>query len=60
MKAKELSHVKNFFELVKNRDVNKAEFQTLGWTQIQWFEDSQAYKPNAVVDAIELFRTDIN
>lgn len=60
MKAKELSHVKNFFELVKNRDVTKSEFQTLGWSQIQWYEDSQAYKPNAVIDAIELFRTDIN
>lgn len=59
-KAKELSHVKNFFELVKNRDVTKSEFQTLGWTQIQWYEESQAYKPNAIVDAIELFRTDIN
>ncbi|OFZ28729.1 MAG: hypothetical protein A2622_06500 [Bdellovibrionales bacterium RIFCSPHIGHO2_01_FULL_40_29] len=60
MKAKELAHVKNFFDLVKNRDVNQSEFQTLGWSQIQWFEESQAYKPNAVVDAIELFRIDIN
>ncbi len=60
MKAKELAHVKNFFELVKNRDVNQSEFQTLGWTQIQWFEDSQAYKPDAVVDAIQLFRTEVN
>ena len=59
-KSKELAHVKNFFELVKNRDVSKSEFQTLGWTQIQWHEDSQAYKPNAVIDAIELFRTDLN
>lgn len=60
MKAKELAHIKNFFELVKNRDVSKAEFQTLGWSQIKWYEDSQAYKPDAVIDAIELFRTDIN
>lgn len=60
MKAKELAHIKNFFELVKNRDISKAEFQTLGWSQIKWYEDSQAYKPDAVIDAIELFRTDIN
>lgn len=60
MKAKELAHIKNFFELVKNRDVTRAEFQTLGWSQIKWYEDSQAYKPEAVVDAIQLFRTDIN
>lgn len=60
MKAKELAHIKNFFELVRNRDVSKAEFQTLGWSQIKWNEDSQAYKPDAVIDAIELFRADIN
>lgn len=60
MKAKELAHIKNFFEFVKVRDVSKPEFQTLGWRQIQWFEESQAYKPQAVIDAIEMFRTDIN
>lgn len=60
MKAKELAHIKNFFEFVKERDVSKPEFQTLGWRQIQWFEESQAYKPQAVIDAIEMFRTDIN
>lgn len=58
MKAKELAHIKNFFELVNVRDVSKPEFQTLGWRQIQWFEESQAYKPQAVVDAIELFRVE--
>ena len=58
MKAKELAHIKNFFELVNVRDVSKPEFQTLGWSQIQWFEESQAYKPKAVVDAIELFRVE--
>lgn len=60
MKAKELAHIKNFFEFVKVRDVSKPEFQTLGWREIQWFEESQAYKPQAVIDAIEMFRTDIN
>ena len=60
MKAKELAHIKNFFELVNTRDVTKPEFQTLGWSQIQWFEESQAYKPQAVVDAIQLFRVETN
>ncbi len=60
MKAKELAHVKNFFDLVKNRDVSQSELQALGWTQIKWYEDMQAYKPNAVVDAIQLFRTETN
>ena len=59
-KAKELLHIKNFFDLVQSRDVSKPEFQTLGWRQIQWYEESQAYKPQAVVDAIELFRTETN
>jgi hypothetical protein len=59
-KAKELLHIKNFFDLVQSRDVSKPEFQTLGWSQIQWYEDSQAYKPQAVVDAIEMFRTETN
>ncbi len=59
-KANELLHIKNFFDLVQNRDVSKPEFQTLGWSQIQWYEDSQAYKPKAIVDAIELFRTETN
>lgn len=58
MKAQELSHIKDFFSLVQARDVTKPEFQTLGWSQVQWFEDSQAYKPQAVVDAIQLFRAE--
>lgn len=59
-KANELLHIKNFFDLVQNRDISKPEFQTLGWSQIQWFEDSQAYKPKAIIDAIELFRSEPN
>lgn len=58
MKAKQLSHIKNFFELVKNRDVNRPEFQVLGWSQVQWSDDFMAYKPKATVDAIEYFRDD--
>ncbi len=60
MKAKDLAHVKNFFDVVKNRDISQNELQTLGWSQIQWHEDMQAYKPNAVIDAIELFRNETN
>ncbi|MBC7420849.1 MAG: hypothetical protein H7328_08975 [Bdellovibrio sp.] len=60
MKANELLHIKNFFDLVQSRDMTKPEFQTLGWSQIQWYEDSQAYKPKAIIDAIELFRTETN
>ncbi len=56
MKQKELAHVNNFFELVENRDVNRQEFRTLGWSQIQWSDEYHAYKPKAAIEAIELFR----
>ncbi len=56
MKQKELAHVNNFFELVENRDVNRQEFRTLGWTQIQWSDELYAYKPKANIEAIEFFR----
>lgn len=54
--ANDLKITENYFELVKNRDVNKKEFKTFGWTQVQWNKDLQAYRPKAVVDAIEYFR----
>jgi hypothetical protein len=56
MKQNELSHVNNFFDLVENRDMNRQEFRTLGWVQIQWSDDYYAYKPRAAVEAIEFFR----
>ena len=54
----ELKHIKNFFELVQNRDVTQREFQLLGWQDVQWNEKYQFYKPKAVIDAIEFFRVD--
>lgn len=54
----ELKHIKNFFELVKNRDVTQREFQLLGWQDVQWNEKYQFYKPKAIIDAIEFFRVD--
>ncbi len=52
----ELSPSQNYFELVKNRDINRKEFKTLGWSKVQWKKDLQAYRPEAVIDAIEYFR----
>ncbi|AZZ38008.1 hypothetical protein CIK05_14750 [Bdellovibrio sp. qaytius] len=54
----DLKHIKNFFELVQNRDVTQREFQLLGWQDVQWNEKYQFYKPKAVIDAIEFFRVD--
>lgn len=55
-KQAELDHIHNFFELVKNKKFDGQEFKTLGWTQIQWSEETNAYKPKAAIDAIEYFR----
>lgn len=54
----DLQHIKNFFELVQNRDVTQREFQLLGWQDVQWNEKYHFYKPKAVIDAIEFFRVD--
>lgn len=52
----DLAPSQNFFELVKNRDISRKEFKTLGWSKIQWKNDLHAYRPEAVIDAIEYFR----
>jgi hypothetical protein len=56
MIRKDLAPSQNYFELVKNRDISRKEFKTLGWSKVQWKKDLQAYRPEAVVDAIEYFR----
>ncbi|MBC7458115.1 MAG: hypothetical protein H7235_07545 [Bdellovibrionaceae bacterium] len=52
----DLAPSQNFFELVKTRDISRKEFKTLGWSKIQWKTDLHAYRPEAVIDAIEYFR----
>lgn len=54
----ELQHIKNFFELVQNRDVTQREFQILGWQDVQWNEQYHFYRPKAAIDAIEFFRVE--
>ena len=54
----EFRHIKNFFELVQNRDVTQREFQLLGWQDVQWNENYRFYKPKAAIDAIEFFRVE--
>lgn len=54
----DLQHIKNFFELVQNRDVTQREFQLLGWQDVQWNENYHFYKPKAAIDAIEFFRVE--
>ena len=56
MIRKDLEPTQNFFELVKNRDMKRKEFKTLGWSKVQWRKDMQAYRPEAVIEAIEYFR----
>lgn len=52
----DLTPSQNFFELVKTRDISRKEFKTLGWSKIQWKKDLHAYRPEAVIEAIEYFR----
>lgn len=54
----DFQHIKNFFELVQNRDVTQREFQLLGWQDVQWNENYRFYKPKAAIDAIEFFRVE--
>lgn len=52
-----LSLSQNFFDLVKNHeDMSRKEFKVLGWSHLHWKKDMQAYRPEAVVEAIEYFR----
>jgi len=57
-KINDLNHINNFFELVKNRDINQQEFKKLGWQDLQWNENYDYYKPKAAIDAIEYFRVE--
>lgn len=51
-----LSPAQNFFELLQDYNIERAELKSLGWSSVQWKKDLQAYRPEAVVDAIEYFR----
>lgn len=56
MVSKELRPNQNIFELIKNRDITQKELKVLGWTQVQWKKEIGAYRPEAVIEAIEYFR----
>ncbi len=56
MIKEEFNQNPNFFEMVKNRDLNAKGFKRLGWSKIQWSTDLKAYQPEAIIDAIEYYR----
>ncbi len=56
MKKAELEQVSNVFEFIQKRDVESAPFKSLGWREVHWSEQANAYQPKAFVDAIEWFR----
>lgn len=56
MKQSDLAGVSNVLDLIKNRDVESSSFRSLGWLEIQWSKQADAYQPKAYVDAIEWFR----
>ncbi|WII72544.1 hypothetical protein QJS83_01500 [Bdellovibrio sp. 22V] len=56
MKKTELEAVANVFEFIQKRDVDSPSFKSLGWREVKWSEQANAYQPKAYVDAIEWFR----
>lgn len=56
MKRAELEQVSNVFEFIQKRDVESSSFKSLGWREVHWSEQANAYQPKAYVDAIEWFR----
>lgn len=56
MKKSDLADVSNVLEFIQKRDVENASFQSLGWREIHWSKQANAYQPKAYVDAIEWFR----
>lgn len=56
MKKDELQQVTNVFDFIKNRDVESSSFKSLGWKEVRWNQQANAYQPKAFVDAIEWFR----
>lgn len=57
MKKAELESVANVFDFIQKRDVDSPSFRSLGWREVHWSEQANAYQPHGHVDAIEWFRT---
>jgi len=57
MRKDQLSQVKNVYEFIETRNTESPVFQALGWNELLWDQKTQAYKPQAFIDGIELFRT---
>lgn len=56
MKKSDLAEVPNVLDFIKKRDVESTSFRSLGWREVQWSKQADAYQPKAYVDAIEWFR----
>lgn len=56
MKQGELVEVANVLEFIQKRDVDNASFKSLGWREVHWSKQANAYQPKAYIDAIEWFR----
>lgn len=57
LRKDQLSSVQNVYELIERRNTESPVFQALGWNELKWDQQIQAYRPQANVDGIELFRT---
>lgn len=57
LRKDQLASVQNVYELIERRNTESPVFQALGWNELKWDQQLQAYRPQAHVDGIELFRT---
>lgn len=56
LRKKELLGAGDVFQFVGQRQIDSPSFQSLGWREINWNEQTKSYRPRGYIDAIEMFR----
>jgi hypothetical protein len=57
LRKTQLATIKNVYHTIENREVDNSVISTLGWNELNWDNSAKAYRPRAVIDGIEMFRT---
>lgn len=57
LRKAQLMPVKDVYTTIENRGSdNNAMISSLGWNELMWDNNANAYRPHAVIDGIDLFR----
>lgn len=56
LKRSVLSGKSDLLALIENRDTDSSLVQALGWQELEWKKNLDAYQPKATIDGIQLFR----